>query len=203
MFRGASSLTEIDLSSFNTSNVVDMGWMFFGASGLETLDVTGFDTRNVIDMGLMFREMSSLTALDVTGFETSSVTDMREMFRGTQLTQLDLSSFDTSNVTNMNQMFTALHTLSVLVLGESFSFIGAPNLVPIRQTEAYTGLWQGIGGAFTSAQLMAQFDGAMMAGIFVWQEWITPSPEKCAIVERGRFEQLLQVQNGDCVTMEH
>jgi len=161
--------------------------MFFGANGVTSLDVSSFDTSNVTNMALMFRDASNLALLDVSGFDTGNVTDMREMFRGTQLEQLDISSFDTSNVTTMNHMFTALHTLRELTLGESFSFIGTPNLVPIRQTESYTGLWQGAGGAFTSAQLMSQFDGATMAGTFVWQEWTAPDPDQCEVVARGRF----------------
>lgn len=37
MFSGCSSLTELDLSSFNTSNVIDMKNMFRNASNLKTI----------------------------------------------------------------------------------------------------------------------------------------------------------------------
>jgi len=188
LFRELNGVTAIEgLTYFDTTATTTMYRMFFELSGVTELDVTSFDTRNVTSMALMFRDASSLVDLDVSGFETGNVTDMREMFRGTGIEQLDLSGFDTSNVTTMNHMFTALHTLRELTLGESFSFIGTPNLVPIRQTEGYTGLWQGDGVAFTSAQLMAQFDGETMAGTFAWQEWVEPDPEECAIVARGRF----------------
>ena len=35
MFCGCSSLTNIDLSNFNTNNVTDMKWMFFGCYSLK------------------------------------------------------------------------------------------------------------------------------------------------------------------------
>jgi len=147
--------------------------------------VTSFDTRNVTNMAMMFRDASSLVDLNVSNFNTSNVMDMREMFRGTSIEALDLSGFDTNNVVNMNHMFTALHTLRKLTLGEAFSFIGSPNLVPIRQTESDTGLWQGEGTLLTSAQLMAQFDGSTMAGTFVRQTWT--EADDCEIMARGRF----------------
>ena len=184
-------LTEVEgingLTYFDTSATTSMYRMFFGLSGVTELDVTNFATNNVTNMALMFRDASSLVELDVSNFDTSNVTDMREMFRGTSIETLDLGNFDTGNVTNMNQMFTALHTLRELTLGESFNFIGTPNLVPLRQTEEFTGLWQGDSVALTSAQLMAQFDGSTMAGTFVRQVWTEADPEVCYIEARGRF----------------
>ena len=188
LFRELTFVTEIaGLTYFDTSATTSMYRMFFGLSGVTELDVTSFATNDVTNMALMFRDASSLVELDVSNFDTSNVVDMREMFRGTSIEVLDLSGFDTSSVTNMNHMFTALHTLRELTLGESFSFIGTPNLVPIRQTESDTGLWQGEGVALTSAQLMAQFDGSTMAGTFVRQTWTEADPEICEIVARGRF----------------
>ena len=39
MFEDCSSLISIDLSSFNTTNVKNMGWMFHGCSSLKKEDV--------------------------------------------------------------------------------------------------------------------------------------------------------------------
>jgi len=188
LFRELTEVEEINgLTYFDTNATTSMYRMFFGLSGVTELDVTNFVTNSVTNMALMFRDASSLVELDVSNFNTTGVTDMREMFRGTSIEVLDLSGFDTGNVMNMNHMFTALHTLRELTLGEAFSFIGTPNLVPIRQTETYTGLWQGEGVALTSAQLMAQFDGNTMTGAFVRQRWTASDPAECAIVARGRF----------------
>lgn len=50
MFNACSSLTALDLSSFNTSNVNDMSRMFSSCSGLTELDLSLFDTGQVTSM---------------------------------------------------------------------------------------------------------------------------------------------------------
>ena len=60
MFNGCSSLSRIDLSTFNTGNVLDMGCMFYGCSSLSTLDLSKFNTSNVNDMEDMFSGCSKL-----------------------------------------------------------------------------------------------------------------------------------------------
>ncbi len=47
MFCGCSSLKELNLSSFDTSSVVDIQDMFGGCKSLESLDLSSFDTRRV------------------------------------------------------------------------------------------------------------------------------------------------------------
>ena len=67
-----SKTTNIDTSSFNTSNVVSMYNMFSGCSGLTEINVTNFDTSNVTNMSAMFNGCSSLTELDLSGFDLSN-----------------------------------------------------------------------------------------------------------------------------------
>lgn len=59
MFSGCSSLTSLDLSNFDTSDVVDMSNMFSGCSSLTNLDLSNFDTSNVVDMFNMFSGVSN------------------------------------------------------------------------------------------------------------------------------------------------
>ena len=80
MFSGCASLTSLDLSSFNTSQVTDMSRMFAGCRGLRSLDVSSFDTSQVADMREMFYCCKSLSTLDLSSFDTSEVTDMSRMF---------------------------------------------------------------------------------------------------------------------------
>ena len=54
MFWKCSSLTSIDLSSFNTSNVNNMQYMFYKCSSLTSINLSSFNTSNVNDMSLMF-----------------------------------------------------------------------------------------------------------------------------------------------------
>ena len=96
-----------------------MGSMFSYCSSLTTLDVSSFNTSNVTGMVGMFEECSSLTTLDVSNFDTSKVTDMRYMFYGcSNLTSLDLSSFDTTNVTLYSGVFSYCPSLSQITVGD-------------------------------------------------------------------------------------
>ena len=50
IFGYCSSLTSLDVSSFNTSKVTVMGNIFEGCSGLTSLDVSNFDTSSAYFM---------------------------------------------------------------------------------------------------------------------------------------------------------
>jgi len=110
-----SSLTTLNVSAWNTSNVTDMSGMFSGASGLTSIDISNWDTSNVADMSRMFSEARSLTSLDVSNWDTSNVTDMSGMFYGARgLTIIDISSWNTSNVADMSRMFSQARSLTKL-----------------------------------------------------------------------------------------
>ncbi|MCL2843545.1 MAG: BspA family leucine-rich repeat surface protein, partial [Oscillospiraceae bacterium] len=113
LFSYASSLENLDLSSWDTGSVTNMGGsmgiinrngMFQNTRRLASLDVSGWDTSSVTNMSGMFAS-SGLTSLDLSGWDTSSVTNMGDIFLASDLTSLDLSGWDTSSVTNMSFMF--------------------------------------------------------------------------------------------------
>ena len=54
MFFCCENLTELDLSSFDTSRVSDMNNMFSYCENLTELDLSSFDTSRVSDMNIMF-----------------------------------------------------------------------------------------------------------------------------------------------------
>ena len=141
MFAGCSSLTSLDLSSFNTSKVTDMRGLFQGCKNLTSLNVSSFNTSNVQHMDAMFKGCSSLTSLDLSNFNTSNVVSMGYYVRVfsnsgswgqiqhsghdwdggmfmncSGLTSLNLSSFNTSKVTNMCKMFCNCKQLTFLDL---------------------------------------------------------------------------------------
>jgi surface protein len=106
VFTNCSSLTTLDVSGFKTGSATSMSGMFSGCAKLTSLDVSGFDTGNVTNMASVFTNCSSLTSLDVSGFKTGSVTNTSGIFSGcSKLTSLDVSGFDTGNVIAMNYMF--------------------------------------------------------------------------------------------------
>ena len=106
MFCFCSSLTSLDVSCFDTSNVTNMSHMFYDCTSLVNLDLSGWNTGKVTNMSNMFRECNSLSNLDVSNFDTSSVTDMSYMFYLCKnISELNCSSFTCENVTNTSYMF--------------------------------------------------------------------------------------------------
>ena len=85
MFYG-SQATSIDVSSFDTSNVTDMYYMFLNVDATEIIGLTSFDTSNVTNMFAMFQNTSNLVELDLSSFDTSNVSDMSGMLAGTGAT---------------------------------------------------------------------------------------------------------------------
>ena len=75
-----NELTDLNLSSFNTSNVTNMESMFEGCIALKNLDLKNFNTSNVTNMCAMFAGCNSLTKLDLSSFDTSHVLYMQYMF---------------------------------------------------------------------------------------------------------------------------
>ena len=117
MFTHFTGMTDIDLSSFDTSEVEDMNSMFYFNFALEKLDVSGFDTSRVRIMREMFDNLSSLKELDVSNFNTSNVENMRYMFYNVnKMKKLNLSHFDTGNVRDMEGMFAEMISLESLNL---------------------------------------------------------------------------------------
>lgn len=122
---------DVDLSQFNTENIVDMTGMFFHYNGakldvsmldtskvenfndmfsncvnLKTLDVSNFSTVNALSMERMFYNCSSLRYLDLTSFSTENVGTVSMMFWNCrELLGVDVSSFNTVNIGNMEEMF--------------------------------------------------------------------------------------------------
>lgn len=107
LFSGFTNLKRIiGLEYLNTSEVVDMKYMFKGCKRLISLDLRGFDTSKVISMCGMFSDCFDLVELNLRNFDTSSVTTMHDMFSYCEsLKTLDLRNFNTSNVSDMNNMF--------------------------------------------------------------------------------------------------
>ena len=97
MFYDCCTLIQLDLSNFDTSDVVNMYCMFSDCKSLTQIDLSNFDTSKVINMRGMFYHCKVLIQLDLSHFDTSKVTTMYCMFcRCEALTQLDISSFNTS-----------------------------------------------------------------------------------------------------------
>ena len=72
MFKGCNKLTNIDLSSFDTKNVTDMGCMFYDCNNLTNINLSSFDTNNVTDMSCMFYGCNNLANIDLSSFKSEN-----------------------------------------------------------------------------------------------------------------------------------
>ena len=120
-FCECSNLTTIEgIEYLNTERVTNMNCMFFECKALASLDVSKFNTGNVMFMTDMFG-CSALASLDVSKFNTAKVVDMYGMFEGcSALTSLDLTSFNTAKVTNMCNMFDGCSALTTIYASDNF-----------------------------------------------------------------------------------
>lgn len=106
MFAGCDGLTELDLSSWDTSNVKSMQRTFYDCGYLSNLNVN-FNTSSVTTMQYVFSMLPRLTSIDLSGWDTSKVWDMRYMFyESSKLNAINgITNWNTSAVTTTAQMF--------------------------------------------------------------------------------------------------
>ena len=119
MFQMCKELEYLDLSNFNTSNVITMGDMFNKCHKLKEIKgINKLITNQVIDMKRMFHECYELKFLDLSNFDTSKVTNMEGMFKKChKLKEIKgLNSFVTNKVNNMRGMFQECGELEYLDL---------------------------------------------------------------------------------------
>ncbi|MBQ6681068.1 MAG: BspA family leucine-rich repeat surface protein [Prevotella sp.] len=119
MFMGCSSLTSLDVSTFNTQNVTLMCGMFSGCSSLNAIDLSNFDTSKVTELWQMFMNCSSLYSIDLSSFDASSAygNSMFQMFFGcTALKEIKFGSFNPLNAKSLSGMFASCKTLEALDL---------------------------------------------------------------------------------------
>jgi len=64
LFQDCYSLESIDLSNFNTSQVMHMNGLFSGCEGLESINISSFDMKKVDEINYMFSKIK-LEYLDI------------------------------------------------------------------------------------------------------------------------------------------
>ena len=122
------SITNLDLSLWNTKNITNMFGVFYGCSSLTILNLSSWDTSSVTDVIGIFLGCTNLQTLDLSSWDISSVNNMTDMFQGcSSLTTLDLSNFDTSIVNNMSRMFYGCSNLTTLDLSNPNFIIASIN----------------------------------------------------------------------------
>ena len=105
LFHHPNYVEKIDVSEYDTSNIVYMNLMFANLS-LTELNLRNFNTTNTIDMGCMFANCYEIVELDLSSFDTYKVECVRYMFAGCRsLVRLDLSKFDAKSFQDYVHIF--------------------------------------------------------------------------------------------------
>ena len=116
-FSSFVNCSNFDLSSLNTSEVINMKDMFVGAGEDTTtfkLDLSYWDVSNVTDMSSMFASAGANATTwsigDLSGWDVSNVTRMDDMFWGAgkqtnSFSIIGLDNWNVSSVTKMQNMF--------------------------------------------------------------------------------------------------
>ena len=108
MFDGCTSLTNVNLNSMTFGAVQKSAYMFRGCSQLSSVTIGSLFSNTVIniDASYMFQNCTSLTTLNLNGLDMGNVSNMSYMFDGcTALTSLDFSNTTTGAVTTISYMF--------------------------------------------------------------------------------------------------
>ena len=143
MFYDYPSITEIDLTKFDTSLVTDMSNMFEKCSSLKFLNALNSKTINVRLFENMFYGCTSLTSLNLESFTNPSATSLYQMFYGcTNLEYINIKNFLEKNNLNINNMFYNIPPNTVICLS---SCPPPANLIlNSMNTEEVTISWDGL-----------------------------------------------------------
>ena len=81
IFSGGSSFISIDLSSFNTKNVINMNGIVSGCSSLKSFDLSSFNPNNGKKMKKIFSACTSLKSVNLSLFNALNVINISAMFQ--------------------------------------------------------------------------------------------------------------------------
>lgn len=94
------NVSEIDLTEFDTTNIVDMDYMFLEA-----------DLGDCFSLGSPTNAQANTPGRNILTLNTEGVTSMSGMFKDCKVKHLDLSSLRTNNVTDFSDMFCSCNDL--------------------------------------------------------------------------------------------
>ena len=98
MFRGASTLVDIDVSNWQTAKVTNMAYTFYQCSSLTTLNLNSWRTSQVTCMNDMFYNCKNLTSLNISKWQTNNLEYATYMFNNcTNLTSVSFPNLTTTS----------------------------------------------------------------------------------------------------------
>ena len=125
MFYRCVSLTSLDVSTWDTSGVVDMQAMFYDTRGLTSaiVGLNSFDTSNVTNFNFVMGQEALSNGgpfgggfiYNLSNWRLTSATNVTEMFKNNRMiSSLNVSNWDVGSVTNFDSMFETLDYCAVI-----------------------------------------------------------------------------------------
>lgn len=146
MFNG-NNLRHLDVGKFNTSKVTDMHGMFNRAHSLTQLDISNFDTSNVLVFNIVFSNWGNVCEeLNISGLNLTRCTLIDNTFTGTnfkvirsdglQLPNIDMSTIglNYSTALTVDSIVGLLNALPQSDKGYSFQ-IGSDNIAKLSDEQ--------------------------------------------------------------------
>lgn len=114
-----TTVTDIDTSDFDTSNINDMAYTFAACTSLKNIDVSAWDVSKVRSMQAMFGLCTSLYNVDMRRWDLRNLTQMDMMFMQSGIKTLDCMApiddqdqFELPRVTTTEAMFSYCRDLT-------------------------------------------------------------------------------------------
>ena len=128
MYNDDNLSKSLELKSFNTSLVQDMGELFGNCQKLNSINISNFDAKNVENMIGMFEGCSQLKSLNLSNFETKSLEDADYfLFNCSNLDIIDLRKFDTHKLKNTTNFFSLNSKNATLIYNSSIFNLTIPS----------------------------------------------------------------------------
>ncbi|HGF8237648.1 TPA: BspA family leucine-rich repeat surface protein, partial [Enterococcus faecium] len=173
--------------------VTNMSSVFYGCNSLTSLDVSHLDTSNVTNMSNMFSGCSGLTTLDLSSWNCDKVTNNGSMFKTSASTPLLVKTTDTM-LKNYNYASDNRTKLGkVKIAAENGKFEGDVQELALFDYTTDKDLTE----ASITSQLEIRKEQLILAGDWMkFKEW-TPAATYTTFVEKAGGTYTASVPNGD------
>ena len=122
----------IDLTDIDVSELDDLSDIFGVLDKVKVIDISGWDTSNVINMSYMFNRCTKLKKIvGIENLDVSKLKTTKIMFYGCKnLVELDLTNWNTISLENMSYMFYNCSNLKIIKNIENWQL---PNIKKVKR----------------------------------------------------------------------
>ena len=106
IFKDCTSITEIDLSNFDDSQLIKMQYMFMNCQSLKKIEISNIHGNKVNDAGYLFRDCVNLESIDLANFKAPYNVYLHHMFENCKaLTSLNYPNFNPNRANYIDNFF--------------------------------------------------------------------------------------------------